>query len=403
MITKEVQKVIDFIKSDPKKRSTMNNSLISRELSVSQEDVLTARVHIKIDKNKSVTNNIGLPGLSLKEAWIKEDGNSMHYYISNTNEVKSATDAFSDFVSSYPLRLKKIERQESRKKLNNNHIAIINLSDAHLGKNPKSEFTNEDYNLDDQIETFKEMFRSLFIRSTTSFAVERIVFPIGNDFVDFDTYFGTTTGGTVLDNSGNYHSIITAALTVITDCINMVVRCGIPIDVLFIEGNHSRLTDCFISIAINKLYENNELVTVNDKPIRRKYYDYGTNLLMFDHGELKDPKMYPQIMSVEAQSIWENKTTREVLLGHRHHKKTYNLELDEVNGITIRFLNSVTGIDRYHYGLGYINSLRRGSALVYNREEGFVAEFIKTCNKNYKLENNNFIMKADKFNNISLL
>ena len=69
-------------------------------------------------------------------------------------------------------------------------VGIISTQDLHFGKEGN----------DDIVENFKDAIRTLSYRAYASHKLEKIIYVIGGDLLNMDTFNGTTTSGTPVDN-----------------------------------------------------------------------------------------------------------------------------------------------------------------------------------------------------------
>ena len=82
------------------------------------------------------------------------------------------------------------------------HLLEIAIPDLHLGKYAKASETGENYNVEIACELFRKALNDLVAQAAKSYPIERIIFPIGNDFLTADTTSNTTTYNHTRDSSG---------------------------------------------------------------------------------------------------------------------------------------------------------------------------------------------------------
>ena len=80
-----------------------------------------------------------------------------------------------------------------------------------------------------------------------------------------------------------------------------------------------------------------EGVTVDNNYDSRKYYEYGTNMIMFTHGDKEKPAEMPLIMATEQPTMFARTTHREVHCGHmkqrERDKLIYGIEKGDMKDI----------------------------------------------------------------------
>lgn len=129
-----------------------------------------------------------------------------------------------------------------------------------------------------------------------------------------------------------------------------------------IQGN------CEISFHLGEVlrawYSSSFNVTVNNTPEPRKYYSYGTNFLMFTHGDKEKSADLPLIMATEKPKEFAEATYREVHCGH-FHKEMVN----EYRGIKVRYLPSIAKTSSWTNEMGW-NNLKCAQAYLYHPSKG---------------------------------
>lgn len=126
----------------------------------------------------------------------------------------------SDFIENVIEGLKgyKFEVPKFGKQVVSDKIGLINIFDAHLNKQTLTETTNSASTIENNVRIFREAFASLFDRCFAD-NVERIVFPIGNDFYNDDNH-GFTTSGTPQDVFPDWSNSFTLGLNAIRWCVD---------------------------------------------------------------------------------------------------------------------------------------------------------------------------------------
>ena len=250
------------------------------------------------------------------------------------------------------------------------YMLEIPLMDVHLGKLAFTEVSGEDYNSGiakkccfDAIEDILNYYKDK--------KIEKIIFPIGQDCINFDTPAGTTTGGTPQDNDLWWHQIFPYALDMYMTLIETLAEVA-PVEVYYVPGNHDQVTSFYLVTALKAVYRNSDNITIENSPKRRKYIVYGKGLLGYTHGEKEKKNIY-NLMQAEAPELWGQTKYREWHMGHKHIEL-----LDEEGGIKYRNIPSMSGNDVYHYEHGYVGGIRTAMSFLWSKEKG--VEVIKYSN-----------------------
>ena len=246
-------------------------------------------------------------------------------------------------------------------------ILEVSVFDLHLGKFAAKDEVGENYNVEIAKSCFLESIQDIINKTLKTGEFERIVFPIGNDFLNIDTHLKTTTAGTPQDCDGNFTSIYREGRRLLIQAIDMLKGYA-PVDVITCVGNHDTNSMFHIADALECYYHNDENVTVDNTPKLRKYYQYGKNMILFTHGDKEKQDTLPLLAATEEPAMWAATEFREVHCGHLHQEK-----LKEIQGFKIRIVPSLSGGDLWHYGKGYVGNKRLAQGFVFSKIDGLEA------------------------------
>lgn len=247
----------------------------------------------------------------------------------------------------------------------------LNIFDLHLGKIAWSEETNHNYNLEIASDIFNQCIDE-FIQETSNKNIERIVFPIGNDFFNSDRAhpFNSTTKGTPQEEDARWQKTFRLGRQLLVDAINKLTQIA-PVDVIMVPGNHDYERNFYLGDSLEGWFYNNSNVTVDNSANPRKYYKYGQVLIGFTHGNEEKVIDLPLIMANEKPTDWALSTFREFHLGHEHRKKEIKFKsTEEYQGVIIRYFNSLSATDSWHHKRGYIGAKRSAEALIWDGTKG---------------------------------
>ena len=100
-----------------------------------------------------------------------------------------------------------------------------------------------------------------------------------------------------------------------------------PVDVIIVQGNHDYERMFYVGDLLYARFADNPNVTIDNGLNERKYYQYGTNMILHFHGDKVKSDKIPLLMATEQPVMWSETTFREAHLGHFHKEM-----LNEVYG-----------------------------------------------------------------------
>tara|TARA_E500000305_G_C4017631_1_gene236695 strand:+ start:462 stop:1679 length:1218 start_codon:yes stop_codon:yes gene_type:complete len=263
------------------------------------------------------------------------------------------------------------------KKLKDPHLYEISIYDSHFGKFAWQPETGQNYDLKIAKRIYQTAFADLLARAN-GFQIDRFLFPVGNDFMHFDSHDAKTTAGTPMGDSadGRYSKVFETCFEVCLEAIDVMANIA-PVDVVLVQGNHDKHASYHVCFALKQAYKNHPRVNVDSIWCKRKYVKYGTNLIGLAHGDAVRDKWtrLPTLMATEKPQDWADSTHREFHLGHVHSRaKREMLPVAEHEGVIVRTLPSLSATDSWHYSHGY-TSRRAAESYLYSKADGYVGHF----------------------------
>lgn len=309
------------------------------------------RAYLKAEE-KRITD-VPVKGLSLKSAWQSANGTWLYSY-KNDNKVD-----FEELKASLIEELSVYSPVVKRHSygLKNDAVAYeIGLPDLHFGIEPV-ELTKQKYH-----DTINTLLRRC------PYVVDHFVVTVGNDLLNSD--YGaienyTTTNGTRQHDVVDWKTSFNAAWQTIVESVNSLVDIA-PVKLYIVEGNHDMHKSFYVGEVLTAWFRNNENVEVFNSNSSREYWQWGSNLVMFDHGQLKTDK-YPLVMATEEPVLFSKSKHREVHCGHIHHEVT-----KEYNGVKVRFLPSLCPKDAWHKKNGYL-AMPAAQGFIWDKNEGLIS------------------------------
>lgn len=246
----------------------------------------------------------------------------------------------------------------------NGNLLEICIFDIHLGKLGWGVEVGDNYDHKIACKRFMDALNDHVV-SNNLFGFERVLFVVGNDFFNFDTITGTTTGGTIQSNDLRWQKVFDVGCNLLVEGITYLSKFA-PVDVLYVPGNHDQMTSFYATMYLDAWFNGNKRVNVDISPMTRKYRQWGNCLLGFTHGD-KERKRIEGIMQIEAGKEWGKTLFREWHIGHLHSE-----HVREINGVIIRNISSITGSDTWHYESGFVGAVKKSQSFLWNDEAGLL-------------------------------
>jgi len=236
------------------------------------------------------------------------------------------------------------------------------IMDLHLGKLAWGKETGEDYDLKIAEKLYRATVLDILGKlKQCNLNIEKIVFPVGQDFFHIDNSAATTTAGTAMDIDSRWQKIYATGVELLVWAIEQLRQIA-PISVMYVPGNHDKVLSYCAVYTLHAHYEKCKSVNVDLSPTARKYVHYGVNLIGFSHG--KEGKRIEHLMQQEQSKAWGDSIYREWHLGDLHHE-----EAKEIGGLKIRRISSITATDAWHAEKGF-RATRMCQAFIWDKKKG---------------------------------
>jgi len=261
----------------------------------------------------------------------------------------------------------------------------IALVDAHFGKFAWAlETGRRDYDLkiasDDYYQACAKNLDWL-----KPFKPEKIFYVLGNDYMHTENYWGTTPrGGNVLDVDSRLPKIIKTAIAIQIACIKMC-RDVAPTEVIWIPGNHDEHSSLWLACVVEQAFNNDEFVTVDISPEKRKARLWGSLLVGWAHDIHSKYPSWNNELAQEFPELWGQSTFREWHCGHKHKKMETKMHpVITQGGVLIRQLTALTPIDAWHYENMFTDAVPGGESLLWSKKNGVIANFTAWSDAPYR-------------------
>tara|TARA_R110000751_G_scaffold59588_1_gene125009 strand:+ start:941 stop:2122 length:1182 start_codon:yes stop_codon:yes gene_type:complete len=306
--------------------------------------------------------NIDTTEWKLSSYWNKQMGD--HWRVSamvtklKENEVDDVAELLKNFK---PKKYKEVKRLETPGKTRT--AGVLSLQDIHFGKEG-----NETVDKD-----FEQTIKDLIQRATDSHHLEKLYYVVGGDLINMDTWSGTTTSGTPLDNCMTATEAYMQAFDAIQWSINYLKQFCDKLQVIYIPGNHDRLSSFHLAHGLSKCFDDKNIMW-DVVYLERKVYVYKDNFFAFEHGDV-NTKNSLLIYSMEYPKEWGKTIHRTLYTGHYHHKKKIQYITEHENtGFMLKILPSLSRTDYYHYHNKFVGSRRSGVLSLHSPSKGEICE-----------------------------
>ena len=306
--------------------------------------------------------NIDTTQWKLSSYWNKQMGD--HWRVSamvtkiKDNEIDNVAELLKGFKPKKYKAAKKIKTPGKVKT-----AGVLSLQDIHFGKEG-----NETIDQD-----FEETVIDLVNRACSAHHLETIYYVIGGDLINMDTWSGTTTSGTPLDNCKTATEAYKQAFDAILWSVNYIKQFCDKLQVVYIPGNHDRLSSFHLAHGLSKCFDNPNILW-DVVYLERKVFVYGKNFFAFEHGDV-NTKNSLMLYSMEYPKEWGTTLFRTLYTGHYHHKKKIEyITQHENTGFTLKILPSLSKTDYYHYHNKFVGSRRSGVLSIHTPDKGEICE-----------------------------
>jgi hypothetical protein len=199
------------------------------------------------------------------------------------------------------------------------------------------------------------------------YPIEKLYICFLGDFLHIDTMDSTTTRGTRVDTDTRPKKIVNKSMEIVMFMIENLAICDT--EVIWIEGNHSRLVEYTIFQALPFIYKNYSHIKFDVRPIQRKAFFYKGNLIGLHHGEMKKDQLFNWIQ-VEQRELWGKANYVEQHSGHEHQERV----TAEKGGIIQRTNPTSKVQDLYEFENGW-KSYKATIAYLWSEKDNLKAQF----------------------------
>jgi len=247
------------------------------------------------------------------------------------------------------------------------------VPDLHLGRLTDSDEVGKESSPDLYVKKAESAVNGLLARAS-HYPIEKILFPIGNDFFNVNNGGNTTAHGTPQREDPRWQRTYSLGKKMIIGLIDTMTTIA-PVEVLIVKGNHDEERIFYFGDTLASWFHNNKNVVIDHRPIGRKYYQYGKVMWLFAHGYYENVERIGALMPGEAPQMWANTKYHECHLGDKHHKKETFVKTDELkNGVMVRIFRSIADKSVWEFDKGF-DSMSAAEGMLWHKETGLEAQF----------------------------
>jgi hypothetical protein len=321
-------------------------------IGLTKDGVRSFRRKHGIFRNNSFQQDLlkeGFDGENWSHGWLKTETSSI--FIKNEEGFMSYEDVRDELVAEmkkYAPKYPVIERT----KITDGHLLIIDPADVHVGKLAMYKETGNSYNIEIAKRLALEGVHGV-VEKAQGFPIDKIILVIGNDILHIDNPFRTTTAGTKQDTDGMWWHAFKEAKDLYVRLIEYLVTIA-DVEVVFCPSNHDYASGFMLADSLASWFHNSNSVKFQVDIIHRKYIQYGSNMLAFDHGDGAKERDTKDLMADERPKMWADTKFRYAYKHHLHHfRKAHFQSGRDYIGVTVEYLRSPSAHDGWHNRNGY--------------------------------------------------
>jgi hypothetical protein len=255
---------------------------------------------------------------------------------------------------------------------------ILSIVDPHFGKLAESQSTGyEDY----KIEIAKDYYRKTvddLLNGADLNRVKKIGLIVASDAIHIENERMETSSGTRIDGDSRWHKIFDDTCSLMVETVERLAA-QFEVEVIVIPGNHSRLTEYAMGAYIKSYFRKHENVSVDNRPLPRKYFSYGKTLVGICHGDgVRKLEDLGAVLFRENLETLSNHKHFYYLSGHRHR---FGSVIDD-RGVRIFVSGAICPPDKWHSEGNMTGAVQSAEGYMFSAENGLSQiVFSKPLNK----------------------
>lgn len=235
------------------------------------------------------------------------------------------------------------------------YLVSWGLWDTHIGSYAWADEVGEDFDLtvaeNRVLNSIDDMAAEL-----DRYHIGRILMPIGNDYLHFDSVRMTTTHGDhFLDTDTRYAKVFLTGLRCLVYMVERALEITDHLELIYVPGNHDYTSSFALTACLAQRFLNDPRVTVDLSANPRKYRNHGGVILGYEHGQKLRKDRVPTVMARECRKWWAGHTYCEMQVGHTHQRAGMQYAATTpTNGVLVRTNPALCSVDSWHHAQGFI-------------------------------------------------
>lgn len=302
------------------------------------------------------------------------------------NSIDNTKNLIEDLLKNYKSKYTPINKKDIliNDKFTNPCSVFISLTDAHLDR-----LTTGNRTIDDAVKQYLDTVEWLIIKSYASNLIDEVVYVIGNDLFDSDTFYSETTNGTQQHSNVMYDESYEKIFDMQVQAINKLKQFCNKLHIKFVPGNHDRTKGFYLVHALEVYFKKDSSIIFDRGAENTKVYTYGNNFIGMHHGDTK-PEGLPLYFASKYFKEWGKARFKEIALGDKHVKRSWEQKIkpteDEYSGVRIFMTPSLCDNSLWEKNCLYDTSISAGICRIYDKQDGKTMEiekriFLKDGNK----------------------
>ena len=258
----------------------------------------------------------------------------------------------------------RLRRAAKPSKALSSDIGELALPDVHFGLRSYVDETGQRYD----IQTCRDNLLSVVDELLDGFRddpVQRLIVPIGHDWLNSDNAAGTTTGGTPQDEDGHFFSTFQVATQAAVEVIDKCREVAKEVEVILIPGNHDGERSYYVVECLQYAFAKCDDVIIDVGLSQIKARLHHECLIGYQHGHGTTMARLATALPVLYPELWAKSKWREWHLGHIHHEVEKDME-----GVRVRYFRCLTALSAWAASKGYTGSLRAATSIRYGKSRG---------------------------------
>ena len=333
------------------------------------ESTIETNFEPKSDEELAKLHKINLDKYKISNYWTKQKSNgkfTSSVFATLKQPKDYSAEDFAKFLENYVPNKVTINHKIDADDLEKDMVDVeISIADFHLAKK-----TLEGETIETKKEQYMAVLSDLVGKIMRNFQVNKIVFPISNDFFHTDNYQNQTTNGTPQDVLVGYDHEYEEGFDLLVEAISYLASVCNNLEIILVQGNHDRTKSFYLAHALEVFFKSNIRVSFQREHSTTKSVLLGDTFIGYHHGNCKIDELPLLFATGKDASKFGNAKFREIHTGDKHHYMA-----KEIKGVRIQQMPSLSGTDRWHADNNYVNNIRAGIALIYDPIFGKICEF----------------------------